>query len=136
MFTYMHPDVAENAESFTRTERFRRTLSRVGERWTSGLHPADTSAFLAERGLELTEDLVASEYRARRLGDPWQGYEFHHVVMARVVGLQRPNSILFLTFWATRRMGITSASASQCIGNGIPQRRPAASPRRFERPSR
>jgi O-methyltransferase involved in polyketide biosynthesis len=86
VFTYMHPDVAENAESFTRTERLRRTLSRVGERWTSGLHPADTCAFLAERGLELTEDLVASEYRARCLGDTRQGYEFHHVVSARVVG--------------------------------------------------
>jgi methyltransferase (TIGR00027 family) len=87
VFTYVHRDIIENYKCLATTERLRRTLARVGEPWRFGLHPAEVRDFLAARGLELVKDVNAREYRARYLGETGAGYEFYHVVCARVVGI-------------------------------------------------
>ena len=51
-----------------------------------GLSTIKRDRTLTARGLELVTDISASEYRARYPGDPGEGYEFYHVVYARVVG--------------------------------------------------
>jgi len=86
VFTYVHKDVIEDPASFGGTTPLGRTLARDGERWTFGLHPAEIPAYLAARGLELIDDLGATDYRTRYLGGPGVGYEFYRVAVARVAG--------------------------------------------------
>jgi methyltransferase (TIGR00027 family) len=85
VFTYVDKDVIEAPESFGGTKRLGRTLARVGERWTFGLHPDEMRAYLAVRGLELIDDLGAADYRTRYLGAPGEGYEFYRVASACVI---------------------------------------------------
>ncbi len=87
MFTYVHRRVLEAPATFEGTQRLVRTLQRRGESWTFGLDPAETRAYLGARGLELTEDLGAAEYRSRYLGQRrghTGGYEFYRAAVARV----------------------------------------------------
>ncbi len=86
VFTYVHKDVIEAPASFGGTKELGRTLTRAGERWTFGIHPAELSAYLSARGLELIDDLNAADYRTRYFGSPGKGYEFYRVANARVVG--------------------------------------------------
>jgi len=63
----------------------RNTLQRAGETWTFGFYPEHLQVYLAERGLDLTEDVGASEYRARYMGAfgrRLKGYEFYRVAFA------------------------------------------------------
>jgi methyltransferase (TIGR00027 family) len=87
LFTYVHRGVLDGSVPFFGTERLAQTLARYAESWTFGLDPATVPAYLAERGLELVEDLGAREYRARYMAG-WpgrlQGYEFYHAALARV----------------------------------------------------
>jgi methyltransferase (TIGR00027 family) len=85
LFTYVHRGLLAGSFAAEGAERLRRTLARSGEPWTFGLDPAELSGYLAERGLVLEEDLGASEYRARVLGEAGRGYEFYRAARARVV---------------------------------------------------
>jgi len=87
VFTYVHRGVLDGSATFEGTRHVRKTLQRAGETWTFGLYPKDLHAYLAERGLDLVEDLGASEYRARYVGASarrTKGYEFYRVVFARL----------------------------------------------------
>lgn len=45
-----------------------RTVAKVGEPWTFGLHPADVAGYLAARGLDLQGDLSTKDVPPRRAG--------------------------------------------------------------------
>jgi methyltransferase (TIGR00027 family) len=86
VFTYVHRRVLDSPESFEGTEHLLKTLSGVGEGWHFGLDPAETPAYLAERGFELEQDVAAAEYRARCYGaeaSRMRGYEFYRIAVAR-----------------------------------------------------
>jgi methyltransferase (TIGR00027 family) len=86
VFTYVHRGVLDGSATFGGTRHVRNTLQRAGETWTFGLYPERLQAYLAERGLDLMEDVGASEYRARYMGASaysMKGYEFYRVAFAR-----------------------------------------------------
>jgi methyltransferase (TIGR00027 family) len=83
LFTYVHRGVIDGTVRFVGWDRVSRMLSRVGERWSFGIDPAQIAGFLAERGLRLIADIGAAEYRARyREND--RGYEFYRAALAEV----------------------------------------------------
>ena len=86
VFTYVHRLVLDAPQAFYGTEKLFMTLSTAGERWTFGLDPSQLSSFLAQRGLVLSEDVGASDYRALYLGRAAmrRGYEFYRIAVARV----------------------------------------------------
>jgi O-methyltransferase involved in polyketide biosynthesis len=62
-------------------------VERAGERWTFGINPVELRAYLAERGLDLIEDVGSLEYRTRYMrpsGLHMKGYEFYRVALAQV----------------------------------------------------
>ena len=86
VFTYVHRGVLDGSATFGGTRHVWSTLQRAGETWTFGLYPEHLQAYLAERGLDLMEDVGASEYRARYMGASgrsMKGYEFYRVAFAR-----------------------------------------------------
>ncbi len=88
VMTYVHRDVLDHPDHFVGTEQLFATLDQVGERFTFGLDPADTPAFLAERHLALESDIGAAEFRERCYGDAAhaiRGHEFYRVATARVL---------------------------------------------------
>jgi methyltransferase (TIGR00027 family) len=87
IFTYVDRRVIESPETFFGTSKLFSTLSSADERWTFGLDPSCVSRFLAERGLELDEDVGASDYRAIHYGfsaTRMKGYEFYRIAIARI----------------------------------------------------
>ena len=87
VFTYVHRLVLDAPQAFYGTEKLFMTLSAAGARWTFGLDPSQLSSFLAQRGLVLTEDVGASDYRALYLGRAamrMRGYESYRIAVARV----------------------------------------------------
>ena len=86
LFTYVHRGLLDGSTPFEGMERLAATLQRAGEPWTFGFDPAELPAYLAERGIELLDDVGACEYRARYLGDAGRGYAFYRAVAARVGG--------------------------------------------------
>jgi len=88
IFTYIHEDVLRDPGAFYGTAPLLRRLEAAGERWTFGFDPRRLPAYLHERGLELLEDVGASEYRSLCYGPAaarMRGYEFYRVARARVV---------------------------------------------------
>jgi len=86
VFTYVHRGVLDGSATFGGTRHVRSTLRRTGETWTFGLYPEHLKAYLAEHGIDLMEDIGASEYRVRYLGASARrvkGYEFYRVAFAR-----------------------------------------------------
>jgi len=87
VFTYVHRQVLDAPEMFHGTRKLFATLHAANERWTFGLDPSRLSAFLAERGLVLDEDVGASDYRGRYFGRSatrMRGYEFYRIAVAHV----------------------------------------------------
>ena len=87
IFTYVHRQVLDAPEVFHGTEKLFATLRAAGETWTFGLDPARLSSFLVQRGLVLSEDVGASDYRALHFGAAamrMRGYEFYRIAVARV----------------------------------------------------
>jgi methyltransferase (TIGR00027 family) len=87
VFTYIHRDVLENRGAFAGAGRSASAVESAGEPWTFGIHPDDLPGFLAERGLELIEDVGSLEYRARYMkpsGIHMKGYEFYRAAVASV----------------------------------------------------
>jgi hypothetical protein len=78
--------VLGDSAAFAGTRHIWNTLQRADETLTFGFYPDLLQAYLAERGLDLTEDVGASEYRERYLGAYGRrttGYEFYRVAFAR-----------------------------------------------------
>ena len=87
VFTYVHRAVLETPEAFAGTDALFATLREAGETWHFGLHPEEAADYLRQRGLALTDDVPASEYRARYHGAAaagMRGYEFYRIATARV----------------------------------------------------
>lgn len=87
VFTYVHREVFDAPEVFHGTEKLFATLRAAGETWTFGLDPARLPSFLVQRGLVLSEDVGASDYRALHFGAAamrMRGYEFYRIAVARV----------------------------------------------------
>jgi methyltransferase (TIGR00027 family) len=86
-FTYIHRDVVDDPLSFDGARKSASVVERAGERWTFGINPVELRAYLAERGLDLIEDVGSLEYRARYMrpsGLHMKGYEFYRVALAQV----------------------------------------------------
>jgi methyltransferase (TIGR00027 family) len=87
-FTYIHSRVLIDTKIFEGAEHILAAVTNAGEAWTYGIDPAELSALLQSRGLSLTEDLGADEYRHRYwpAADPrWHGYAFYRAAMAKVL---------------------------------------------------
>jgi len=86
-FTYVHSRVLSNARTFEGSHRILAAVTNAGEAWTFGLDPAELRAHLQSRGLSLTEDLGADDYRHRywpAANTHWHGYAFYRAALASV----------------------------------------------------
>jgi methyltransferase (TIGR00027 family) len=95
VFTYLHRQVIDDPQAFEGAEHLVRMVAEAGEPWKFGFCPEELPGYLAERGLELLEDLGAAEYGARyRDKEPSQPdrYEFHRIAIARVCGPAAPDA--------------------------------------------
>ena len=61
-------DVLDTPQAFHGTKKLFAMLRAAGETWTFGLDPARLDSFLVQRGLVLSEDVGASDYRALHFG--------------------------------------------------------------------
>jgi methyltransferase (TIGR00027 family) len=89
VFTYVHRRLLDEPGAFAGGEQLLRNLCRIGEPWTFGFDPAELPGYLNARGLELLEDLGATDYRTRywsEEGRRMRGYEFYRIATARVRG--------------------------------------------------
>jgi methyltransferase (TIGR00027 family) len=89
IFTYVHRGAIDGTTSFDGWERIVRAVNRAGEPWTFGLLPEEVPSYLADRGLQLIEDLGADAYRARVMrpqGPAARGYAFYRAALAEVCG--------------------------------------------------
>jgi methyltransferase (TIGR00027 family) len=87
VFTYIHRLVLEKPESFPGAEKIFRALAQNDEPWTFGLVPDEVAGYLAQKGLTLTDDLSANEFRKIYFGPERPqatGYDFYRIVQARV----------------------------------------------------
>jgi methyltransferase (TIGR00027 family) len=67
VFTYIQRAMLDGSVRFEGAENTLATVRRAGEPYTFGFDPAELSAYLAQRGLRLIEDVGADAYRARYL---------------------------------------------------------------------
>lgn len=65
VFTYIHQGLLDGSARFEGAASLVAFVRRAGEPFTFGLDPAQLRAYLAARGLDLVEDVGASEYQAR-----------------------------------------------------------------------
>ena len=80
-------DVLDTPQAFHGTKKLFAMLRAAGETWTFGLDPVRLDSFLVQRGLVLSEDVGASDYRALHFGATAvhrRGYEFYRIAIARV----------------------------------------------------
>jgi methyltransferase (TIGR00027 family) len=87
IFTYIDKRVLESPENFYGTKTVLKALKKAGEEWTFGIDPSCIEEFVKERGLMLTKDVGAAEYRQMYFGRPadrMQGYEFYRIAVVRV----------------------------------------------------
>jgi methyltransferase (TIGR00027 family) len=85
IFTYVHADAIAGCFDAPGLKPLLALLQERGEPWTFGFDPRELSGYLAERGLRLTMDLSAGEYRKLywpMMPGRGHGYEFYHVAMA------------------------------------------------------
>jgi methyltransferase (TIGR00027 family) len=87
LFTYVDRQIFAAPYRYEGVDKLFATLRAAGEHWTFGLDPSGLSAFLAERGLLLEQDIGAGDYRALYYGNAaskMRGYEFYRIAVARV----------------------------------------------------
>jgi methyltransferase (TIGR00027 family) len=85
-FTYVDRAVLDDPTQFIGGSEVQKAFARLKEPWTFGISPNRAAGFFEECGLELNYDLSAAEYRRQYCENAAQikGYEFYHVVLARV----------------------------------------------------
>ena len=90
LFTYIDRAVLADPARFLGAAAVSRFVGAASEPWTFGLDPAELGGYLSARGLSLTWDLGAADYRARYFGTEeaarLRGYEFYHAALAQVMG--------------------------------------------------
>jgi methyltransferase (TIGR00027 family) len=87
IFTYIDDQVLKSPQNFYGTKRILKALSNAGEEWTFGIDPSSIAEFVNERGLILTKDVGAAEYRQiyfGRAATHMRGYEFYRIAVACV----------------------------------------------------
>jgi methyltransferase (TIGR00027 family) len=87
LFTYVHRRVLRDPAGFEGARKSASAVERVGEPWTFGIDPVEVPRYLAERGLELIEDVGSREYRTRYMessGLHMKGYEFYRAALAQI----------------------------------------------------
>jgi methyltransferase (TIGR00027 family) len=87
IFTYIDDHVLKSPKNFYGTKTLLKALDKAGEEWSFGIDPLYIAEFVKERGLILTKDLGASEYRQiyfGRAANRMRGYEFYRIAVARV----------------------------------------------------
>src|SRR5882724_3870317 len=87
LFTYIHRGMLDGSLAFEGARAGSATVRRIGEPYTFGLDPAELRGYLAERGLQLVEDVAAPDYRARylrALGRDMKIWEFYRAALARL----------------------------------------------------
>jgi methyltransferase (TIGR00027 family) len=67
VFTYIHKGILDGSFMTPNAQRILSDLERLGEPWLFGLDPAELDRYLAQRGLELIEQVGSSEYQDRYL---------------------------------------------------------------------
>jgi methyltransferase (TIGR00027 family) len=85
-FTYVDRAVLDDPTHFIGGSEVQKAFARLKEPWTFGIPPSRAAGFFEECGLELNYDLSAAEYRRQfyKNAERIKGYEFYHVVLARV----------------------------------------------------
>jgi hypothetical protein len=99
VFTYIHRGLVDGSVSFAGGDDTLSTVRRVGEPYTFGFDPAALPRHLSALGLEMIEDVGASQYRER----------FLHPVDARAS--RWPN----FSAWQSRRSRGSVASTSSAL---------------------
>jgi methyltransferase (TIGR00027 family) len=87
LFTYVHSGVLRDPAGFDGARKSASAVERVGEPWTFGIDPPEVPRYLAERGLELIEDVGSHEYRGRYMkssGLHMKGYDFYRAALAQI----------------------------------------------------
>ncbi len=86
VFTYVDRAVLDDPAHFIGGSEVQKAIARLKEPWTFGIQPSHAATFFEECGLELDNDLSAAEYRKRYYKNAAhiKGYEFYHVVFARI----------------------------------------------------
>ncbi|MGZ7213594.1 MAG: SAM-dependent methyltransferase [Halobacteriota archaeon] len=85
VFTYVHKGVLDGSTTFEDSRYERKRLGRINEPRTLGFDPNSLKPYLAERGMNLLENLGAAEYRERYMGPAArkiQGYHFYRAAYA------------------------------------------------------
>jgi methyltransferase (TIGR00027 family) len=95
IFTYVDRRVIEAPKQFIGASEVQRLFAKLGEPWTFGLCPNSTPQFFRQCGLCLDTDLSAVDYREPYYGTtrPIKGYEFYHLIRARVARSEDCSSI-------------------------------------------
>jgi methyltransferase (TIGR00027 family) len=89
VFTYLHRGLLDGTAEFEGARASVEQVAGDGEPWIWGMEPERMPAYLAERGLQLLEDVGAEEYRVRYWGERgrrMRGFTFYRVAMAQVRG--------------------------------------------------
>ena len=88
IFSYVHAGLLDGTASFHGGPQMMRKVARSGEPWTFGLQPQAVGGYLRRFGMRLADNMNASEYRAKIMGEGAEqirGYEFYHVARAQRV---------------------------------------------------
>ena len=67
VFTYIQKGILDGSFQTKNAQRILSDLERLGEPWLFGLDPAELDRYLAQRGLDLIEQVGSSEYQDRYL---------------------------------------------------------------------
>ena len=87
VFTYVHRGAIDGSGTFPDAARIKDNAEKLGEPWIFALIPEELPSFLGERGLRLSQDYGAKEYRRAYFGkaaESMRGYDFYHVALATV----------------------------------------------------
>ena len=92
-FTYIHKGILDGSFVTKNTQRILSDLERLGEPWLLGLDPAELDQYLAQRGLELIEQVGVSEYQVRYLQPLGRTLDMFEGELTVIAGLStHPNS--------------------------------------------
>jgi methyltransferase (TIGR00027 family) len=87
VFTYIHKGILDGSFVTENAQRILSDQERLGEPWLLGLDPAEVGQYLAQRGLELIEQVGASDYQVRFLKPQGRTLDVFEGELAVIAGL-------------------------------------------------